>query len=107
MCSSIIGALNSEIGRTKNKTKLDILKGGLNYANDVCNSGGTPDLAKITKDLPEKDKLRFSQKTNAALFDGAAELPDKEFGSATPNAATILIGKGGSGNRLKNVGTGH
>ncbi|MBI4802737.1 MAG: hypothetical protein HY796_09480, partial [Elusimicrobia bacterium] len=42
ICSSLIGILKNEIGKTKNKTKLDILKGGLDYANDVCDSGGSP-----------------------------------------------------------------
>ncbi|MBI4801225.1 MAG: hypothetical protein HY796_01760 [Elusimicrobia bacterium] len=102
ICSSIIGILKNAIGKTKSKTKLDILKGGLNYANDVCDSGGAPDLAKITKGLPEKDKARISQKTNAALFDGAAELPDKDFGPVpSSNRAAVLTGKGGMIGDLK------
>ncbi|MBI4803211.1 MAG: hypothetical protein HY796_11880 [Elusimicrobia bacterium] len=95
ICSSIIGILTNEIDKTKNKTKLDILKGGLDYANDICDSGGVPDPAKITKGLPEKDKARILQKTNAALFDGAADLPVKNFGPTPSNQGAELIGKGG------------
>ncbi|MBU2483193.1 MAG: hypothetical protein KJ760_19085, partial [Proteobacteria bacterium] len=96
ICASITGILKNEIGKTKNKTKLDILKGGLKYANDVCDAGGAPDLAKITKGLPKKDKLRISQKTNSALFDGAdPDLPDKNFGPAPSNQSPVSTGRGG------------
>ncbi|MBI4803232.1 MAG: hypothetical protein HY796_11990 [Elusimicrobia bacterium] len=40
ICVSIIGILKNEIGKTKNKTKLGILQGGLKYADEVCNAGG-------------------------------------------------------------------
>ncbi|MBI4801132.1 MAG: hypothetical protein HY796_01290, partial [Elusimicrobia bacterium] len=101
ICSSISDILKGEIGKTKNKTKLDILQGGLKYADDICNSGGAPDLAKITKGLPEKDKLRISQKTNAALFDGKADLPSRNFG-ITSNQSSVLTGKSGQVLNLKN-----
>ena len=103
ICSAITGILKNEIGKTKNKTKLDILNGGLDYANDVCDSGGSPDLAKITKGLPEKDKARISQKTNAALFDGAADRPDKDFAPNTSNTAATLTSKGGQVTDLKSA----
>ncbi|MBI4802451.1 MAG: hypothetical protein HY796_08010, partial [Elusimicrobia bacterium] len=101
ICSAITGILKNEIGKTKNKTKLDILKGGLGYANDVCDSGGALDLAKVTKGLPEKDKARISQKTNAALFDGAADRPDKDFGPNISKTAATLTGAGGQVADLK------
>ncbi|MBU2574872.1 MAG: hypothetical protein KKH28_12425 [Elusimicrobia bacterium] len=94
ICSSITNILTSEIGKTKNKTKLGILQGGLKYANEICDSGGTPDLTKITKGLPEKDKIRISQKTNSALFDGMADLPDKDL-DVNSNQAVALTGRGG------------
>ncbi|MBU2573616.1 MAG: hypothetical protein KKH28_06020 [Elusimicrobia bacterium] len=103
ICSSITNILKGEIGKTKNKTKLDILKGGLKYANEICDAGGAPDLAKITKGLPEKDKKRISQKTSSAMFDGAGDLPDKDFGADSSNPIA-LTGKGGSVGDLKASG---
>ncbi|MBU2574227.1 MAG: hypothetical protein KKH28_09145 [Elusimicrobia bacterium] len=100
ICSSITGILTNEIGKTKNKTKLSILQSGLKYANEVCDAGGVLDLVKITKGLPEKDKLRISQKTNSALFDGKGDLPDKDFGPDSSNPVA-LTGKGGSVGDLK------
>ncbi|MBI4803074.1 MAG: hypothetical protein HY796_11175 [Elusimicrobia bacterium] len=73
----------------------------MKYVNEICDRGGTPDLAKITKGLPEKDKLRISQKTNAALFDGAADRPDKDFGPNTSRTAATLTGTGGQVTDLK------
>ncbi|MBI4802127.1 MAG: hypothetical protein HY796_06350, partial [Elusimicrobia bacterium] len=100
ICSSLAGILTGEIGKTKNKTKLGILQGGLEYVNKICDSGGSPDLAKITKGLPEEDKARISQKTNAALFDGVADRPDKDFGPASSNPPA-LTGRGGQVADLK------
>ncbi|MBI4800891.1 MAG: hypothetical protein HY796_00020 [Elusimicrobia bacterium] len=101
ICKSITNILKGEIGKTKNKTKLDILKGGLKYANEICDAGGAPDLAKITKGLPEADKKRISQKTSSALFDGAADHPDKDFGPDTAKSAATLTGAGGQVLNLK------
>ena len=101
LCSSITGILTNEIGKTKNKTKSGILKGGLKYANEICDAGGVPDLAKITKGLPKNDKLRISQKTNAALFDGAADLNAKDLEPVSSNQPAELTGKGGRVTDLK------
>ncbi|MBI4801353.1 MAG: hypothetical protein HY796_02405 [Elusimicrobia bacterium] len=45
----------------------------------------------MTKGLPEKDKLRISQKTSSALFDGKADLPDEDVNSNQ----TATFGAGG------------
>ncbi|MBI4802062.1 MAG: hypothetical protein HY796_06025 [Elusimicrobia bacterium] len=94
ICSSLAGILTNEIGKTTNKTKSGILKGGLKYVNEVCDRGGTPDLAKITKGLPEEDKKRISQKTSSALFDGKGDLPDKDL-DVNSNQTATLTGAGG------------
>jgi hypothetical protein len=101
ICSSITNILTNEISGTKNKTKKGILQSSLKYANKVCGEGGTPDLNKITEGLPEEDKFRISQKTNAALFDGVdPNLTDKTDVKVNRTLPT-LTGKDGKITDLK------
>jgi len=83
ICSSITNILTNEINKinkTKNETKLKILKGGLNYVNDVCSRGEALDLNRITEELSEQDKAKFNQRFLSTLFDGTnPNLKQKDF----------------------------
>jgi hypothetical protein len=101
ICKSVTNILNNEIGKTKNKTKKGILQGGLKYTNEICGAGGTPDLNKVTEGLPEKDRLRISQKTNAALFDGVDPYLKQENLTNVSGTLPSLTGKTGKITDLK------
>ncbi|MBI4707730.1 MAG: hypothetical protein HY761_07390 [Candidatus Omnitrophica bacterium] len=73
----------------------------MKYTNEICGKGGTPDLNKATEGLPENDRLRISQKTNAVLFDGVDPNLKQENLTNVSGTLPSLTGKDGKITDLK------
>lgn len=84
--------------------KLDLIEAAQKKVNDSCAKNLTPDIADVSKGLDKnvQEKLRQKYNQHSKLYDGTADLPEKDFGlNANANQSPVSTGKGGQVTDLK------
>ncbi|MBI4800964.1 MAG: hypothetical protein HY796_00385 [Elusimicrobia bacterium] len=117
LCSSFANVLDDEETKTaaalknckKNcaiiQKKLDLIKAAQKKVDDSCAKGITPDITKVSAGLDKnvQAKLRKQYNQHSKMYDGKADLPDKDFGLTTKSNQSpgLTVGKGGQVADLK------
>ena len=97
LCSSFANVLDDEETKTaaavknckKNcaiiQKKLDLIKAAQKKVDDSCAKGITPDITKVSAGLDKnvQAKLRKQYNQHSKMYDGKADLPNKDFGLTT------------------------
>ncbi|MBI4802188.1 MAG: hypothetical protein HY796_06655 [Elusimicrobia bacterium] len=81
------------------KKKKELIAAAQKKVDDSCAKGITPDITKVSAGLDKniQAKLRNLYNQHSKMYDGKADLPDKDFGLTTKlnQSPGLTVGKGG------------